>query len=228
MASSHWISSCLCVVSFASGHGFTGFSEMVDGAWACWRGRESYCDTGRQGRRQSSRRLESEKRNRNFVRAGKCWRSVNIPNSTGGVLTVTRSFSLPGTATRSSNRELQKNMLMHWYQCHATVYRVSIPASFWDMYLNIVNPAPIWSSEPTSVKYFRRLTFPSYLAPIVYQNTMGLSRNLSLILGGFTSVTYMFASFIPLWVGQSSLCTRNSTWRSRICRLLTDSADVPY
>ncbi|THU80850.1 general substrate transporter [Dendrothele bispora CBS 962.96] len=39
----------------------------------------------------------------------------------------------------------------------------------------------------------------NYLAPIVYQNTMGLSRNLSLILGGFTSVTYMFASFIPLW-----------------------------
>ena len=30
---------------------------------------------------------------------------------------------------------------------------------------------------------------------------MGLSRNLSLLLGGFTAVTYMFASFIPLWVG---------------------------
>ena len=30
---------------------------------------------------------------------------------------------------------------------------------------------------------------------------MGLSRNLSLILGGFTAVTYMLASFIPLWVG---------------------------
>ncbi|KAJ3830488.1 general substrate transporter [Lentinula raphanica] len=39
----------------------------------------------------------------------------------------------------------------------------------------------------------------SYLAPVVYQNTMGLSRNLSLILGGCTSITYMFASFIPLW-----------------------------
>ncbi|KAG5734877.1 Sugar transporter STL1, partial [Termitomyces sp. T112] len=39
----------------------------------------------------------------------------------------------------------------------------------------------------------------NYLAPVVYQNTMGLSRNLSLILGGFTAVTYMFASFIPLW-----------------------------
>ncbi|CAK5271861.1 unnamed protein product [Mycena citricolor] len=39
----------------------------------------------------------------------------------------------------------------------------------------------------------------NYLAPVVYQNTMGLSRNLSLILGGFTAVTYMVASFIPLW-----------------------------
>ncbi|KIY62664.1 general substrate transporter [Cylindrobasidium torrendii FP15055 ss-10] len=39
----------------------------------------------------------------------------------------------------------------------------------------------------------------NYLAPIVYQNTMGLTRNLSLILGGATSVTYMLASFIPLW-----------------------------
>ncbi|KAJ4001194.1 general substrate transporter [Lentinula boryana] len=39
----------------------------------------------------------------------------------------------------------------------------------------------------------------NYLAPVVYQNTMGLSRNLSLILGGCTSITYMFASFIPLW-----------------------------
>ncbi|KAJ3763531.1 general substrate transporter [Lentinula raphanica] len=41
--------------------------------------------------------------------------------------------------------------------------------------------------------------FTGYLAPVVYQNTMGLSRNLSLILGGCTSITYMFASFIPLW-----------------------------
>ncbi|KAF5392125.1 hypothetical protein D9757_003194 [Collybiopsis confluens] len=39
----------------------------------------------------------------------------------------------------------------------------------------------------------------NYLAPVVYQNTMGLSRNLSLILGGCTSITYMIASFIPLW-----------------------------
>ncbi|KAL0952866.1 hypothetical protein HGRIS_007086 [Hohenbuehelia grisea] len=39
----------------------------------------------------------------------------------------------------------------------------------------------------------------NYLAPVVYQNTMGLSRDLSLILGGCTAITYMVASFIPLW-----------------------------
>ncbi|KAJ7045300.1 general substrate transporter [Mycena alexandri] len=41
--------------------------------------------------------------------------------------------------------------------------------------------------------------FTGYLAPVVYQNTMGLTRNLSLILGGCTAITYMLASFIPLW-----------------------------
>ncbi|TKA73540.1 hypothetical protein B0A49_07712 [Cryomyces minteri] len=39
----------------------------------------------------------------------------------------------------------------------------------------------------------------NYYAPIVYQNAMGLSRNMSLILGGCTSMTYLAASFIPLW-----------------------------
>ncbi|KAF8743193.1 General substrate transporter, partial [Rhizoctonia solani] len=39
----------------------------------------------------------------------------------------------------------------------------------------------------------------NYLAPVVYENTMGLSRNLSLILGGCTAITYFVASFIPLW-----------------------------
>ncbi|KAL0579235.1 hypothetical protein V5O48_002797 [Marasmius crinis-equi] len=39
----------------------------------------------------------------------------------------------------------------------------------------------------------------NYLAPVVYEQTMGLSRNLSLILGGCTAITYMLASFIPLW-----------------------------
>ena len=39
----------------------------------------------------------------------------------------------------------------------------------------------------------------NYYAPVVYQNAMGLSRNLSLILGGCTSLTYLAGSTIPLW-----------------------------
>jgi hypothetical protein len=39
----------------------------------------------------------------------------------------------------------------------------------------------------------------NYYSPVVYANTMGLSRNFSLILGGCTSLTYLAASFIPLW-----------------------------
>ncbi|KAI5801273.1 general substrate transporter [Geopyxis carbonaria] len=40
----------------------------------------------------------------------------------------------------------------------------------------------------------------NYYAPVVYQSTMGLSRNMSLILGGCTSLTYLVGSLIPLWV----------------------------
>jgi hypothetical protein len=39
----------------------------------------------------------------------------------------------------------------------------------------------------------------NYYAPIVYANTMGLSRNLSLILGGCKPLAYLAASFTPLW-----------------------------
>ena len=39
----------------------------------------------------------------------------------------------------------------------------------------------------------------NYYAPVVYANAMHLSRNLSLILGGCTSLAYLAASFIPLW-----------------------------
>ncbi|KAJ5675770.1 Major facilitator superfamily domain general substrate transporter [Penicillium macrosclerotiorum] len=39
----------------------------------------------------------------------------------------------------------------------------------------------------------------NYYAPIVYQNAMNLSRNLSLILGGCTSLAYLVGSIIPLW-----------------------------
>ncbi|KAK0201198.1 general substrate transporter [Desarmillaria ectypa] len=49
------------------------------------------------------------------------------------------------------------------------------------------------------MQQFTGSNMTNYLAPVVYQNTMGLSRNLSLMLGGCTSITYMFASFIPLW-----------------------------
>lgn len=41
----------------------------------------------------------------------------------------------------------------------------------------------------------------NYYAPVVYESTMGLSRTLSLILGGCTSMTYLVGSIIPLWVG---------------------------
>ncbi|KAI0821858.1 general substrate transporter [Trametes gibbosa] len=63
----------------------------------------------------------------------------------------------------------------------------------------------------------------SYLAPVVYQNTMGLSRNLSLILGGFTAVTYMVASFIPLWTvdryGRRALLMTSATGLS-VCFII--------
>ena len=40
----------------------------------------------------------------------------------------------------------------------------------------------------------------NYYAPVVYASAMGLSRNLSLILGGCTSLTYLVGSAIPLWI----------------------------
>lgn len=40
----------------------------------------------------------------------------------------------------------------------------------------------------------------NYYAPVVYQQTMGLTRNLSLILGGCTALVYLGGSLIPLWV----------------------------
>ncbi|CAG7916118.1 unnamed protein product [Penicillium olsonii] len=39
----------------------------------------------------------------------------------------------------------------------------------------------------------------NYYAPVVYQNAMNLSRNLSLVLGGCTSLAYLVGSIIPLW-----------------------------
>ncbi|KIW81276.1 hypothetical protein Z517_04301 [Fonsecaea pedrosoi CBS 271.37] len=40
----------------------------------------------------------------------------------------------------------------------------------------------------------------NYYAPVIYQNEMKLSRNLSLILGGCTEVTYLVGSALPLAV----------------------------
>ncbi|GME47149.1 Sugar transporter [Neofusicoccum parvum] len=39
----------------------------------------------------------------------------------------------------------------------------------------------------------------NYYAPTVYEQNMHLSRTMSLILGGCTSLTYLVGSFIPLW-----------------------------
>lgn len=49
------------------------------------------------------------------------------------------------------------------------------------------------------MQQFTGSNFINYYGPVVYQNTMHLSRTLSLILGGCTSLTYLAASFIPLW-----------------------------
>ncbi|QRV72389.1 Sugar (and other) transporter [Ceratobasidium sp. AG-Ba] len=61
-------------------------------------------------------------------------------------------------------------------------------------------------------------------APVVYQNTMGLSRNLSLILGGCTAITFLLASFIPFWIidrfGRRPLLMISSAGLS-VCFLLT-------
>jgi hypothetical protein len=39
----------------------------------------------------------------------------------------------------------------------------------------------------------------NYYAPVVYQSTMHLSRNMALIMGGCTSLAYLGGSMIPLW-----------------------------
>lgn len=47
----------------------------------------------------------------------------------------------------------------------------------------------------------------NYYAPTVYEQNMGLTRTISLILGGCTSLTYLVGSFIPLWVRHCSPIT---------------------
>jgi MFS family permease len=40
----------------------------------------------------------------------------------------------------------------------------------------------------------------NYYAPVIFQNSMGLSRNLSLILAGCAQITYLIGSGIPVFV----------------------------
>ncbi|KAF1991620.1 general substrate transporter [Aulographum hederae CBS 113979] len=49
------------------------------------------------------------------------------------------------------------------------------------------------------MQQFTGSNFINYYAPNVYQQTMGLGRTMSLILGGCTSLTYLLGSLIPLW-----------------------------
>lgn len=48
------------------------------------------------------------------------------------------------------------------------------------------------------MQHWTGANFIDYYAPVVYQQSMNLSRNLSLILGGCTSLIYLLGSLIPL------------------------------
>jgi MFS family permease len=50
-----------------------------------------------------------------------------------------------------------------------------------------------------AMQQFTGANMINYYAPVIYAETMHLSRNNSLILGGCTSLIYLVASFIPLW-----------------------------
>lgn len=40
----------------------------------------------------------------------------------------------------------------------------------------------------------------SYYAPVIFEQSVGLTHNLSLLLAGFSGVAYFFSSLIPIWV----------------------------
>ncbi|KAK6844370.1 sugar transporter [Apiospora arundinis] len=40
----------------------------------------------------------------------------------------------------------------------------------------------------------------TYYAPTIFQNSVGMTHNLSLLLAGFNGVAYFFSSLIPIWV----------------------------
>lgn len=50
------------------------------------------------------------------------------------------------------------------------------------------------------IQQFSGSNMINYYGPVMYQDSMGLSRNLSLILGGCTQIAYLFGSAIPLFV----------------------------
>ncbi|KAF4976986.1 hypothetical protein FZEAL_6424 [Fusarium zealandicum] len=40
----------------------------------------------------------------------------------------------------------------------------------------------------------------TYYAPVIFQESVGMSRNLSLLLAGFNGIAYFFSSLIPIWI----------------------------
>ncbi|KAF4826486.1 Sugar transporter STL1 [Colletotrichum tropicale] len=40
----------------------------------------------------------------------------------------------------------------------------------------------------------------TYYAPVIFQESVGMSHNLSLLLAGFNGIAYFFSSLIPIWV----------------------------
>lgn len=40
----------------------------------------------------------------------------------------------------------------------------------------------------------------TYYAPVIFEQSVGMSRDLSLLLAGFNGVAYFFSSLVPIWV----------------------------
>ena len=59
------------------------------------------------------------------------------------------------------------------------------------------NPNPAWFSRLTSNAGINLVT---YYAPVIFEQSVGLSSNLSLLLAGFNGVAYFFSSLVPIWV----------------------------
>lgn len=57
----------------------------------------------------------------------------------------------------------------------------------------------VYTTFSSRLTYLIDANMINYYAPVVYAKAMGLSRNLALILGGCTALTYLVGSAIPLW-----------------------------